>query len=141
MFTLEVTAVFSAAHAIVMRGTREALHGHDWNVTACIEGDHLDADGLLVDFHAVQSALLEITGRFHHANLNRTPPFDRLNPTAEHIARFIADSLQKRLQTTAPQRPKNKGGKAPKPVRVASVRITEAPGCAAVYRPPIAPRS
>ncbi|MBL8991373.1 MAG: 6-carboxytetrahydropterin synthase [Phycisphaerae bacterium] len=135
MYALELTTVFSAAHAIVIAGRREALHGHDWHVTVCLEGPAVDADGLLLDFHEAERHLREIVAPFHNANLNRTPPFDRVNPTAEAVARHIAESLRGRLESRAPKRPKTRGS-ARSPVRVASVRITEAVGCAAVYRPP-----
>ncbi|MEM7621987.1 MAG: 6-carboxytetrahydropterin synthase, partial [Planctomycetota bacterium] len=72
--------------------------------------------------HAV---LLEICEPFENADLNATEPFDKLNPSAEHIARHIADALSARLDATL----------APA-ARVATVRVTEAPGCAATYRRP-----
>jgi hypothetical protein len=46
------------------------------------------------------------------------PPFDRLNPTAELVARHIADEL---------------GGAVPAGVRVHAVSVGEAPGCTATY--------
>lgn len=127
MYELTIETVFSAAHAIVVGGTRERLHGHDWKVVACVEGERLDAEGLLVDFHAVERLLREIAARFHNSNLNDTPPFDRLNPTAEHVASHIARELSSGVSSMTD------GGRA---VRVAWVRVTEAPGCAATYRCP-----
>ncbi len=123
MYELAVESRFSAAHAIVIRGTREPLHGHDWHVTATIVGQTLDADGMLCDFHALQGALKAITERFDTANLNETRPFDEVNPSAEHVARHIAERLQAAL-----------GGVLPDGVRVASVCVTEAPGCTATFR-------
>lgn len=123
MFELTVETVFSAAHAIMIRGVREPVHGHDWRVTACITGDALDEDGLLVDFHHVEESLDAIVRPFRNANLNTTPPFDKLNPTAENVARYMGTSLSERVPP-APSRG----------VRVAWVRVTEAPGCAATYR-------
>lgn len=120
MFTLSIEAEFCAAHAIVMRGVREPVHGHNWKVTAVVAGDRLDADGLLCDFHAVQAVLAAAIAPFHNGNLNDTPPFDRVNPTAEHVARHIAGALGKGLSLG---------------VAVRSVRVTEAPGCAATYMP------
>lgn len=125
MFELTVQTVFSAAHAIVIAGEREAVHGHDWHVTACLEGGDLDDDGLLVDFHAVEASLAEIIRPFRNASLNTTPPFDRVNPTAEEVARYIGVSLDRSVRGL--------GGRA----RVAWVRVTEAPGCAATYRLPV----
>ena len=121
MFELEIRRRFSAAHAILMRGVREPVHGHDWEVTVTVSGTGLDGDGLLCDFHTLERQVDAIVRPMDSRHLNETPPFDRLNPTAEHVARFIADTL-------LPQLP---GG-----VRVASVRVTEAPGCAARFIPP-----
>jgi len=121
VFELTVEAAFSAAHALVIQGEREPLHGHDWRVTAAVEGPELDQDGLLCDFHGVEGRLREITRTFHNRNLNDTPPFDDLNPSAEHVARWIADRL-------APA--------VPDGARLSWLRVTEAPGCAATYRPP-----
>jgi 6-pyruvoyltetrahydropterin/6-carboxytetrahydropterin synthase len=123
MFELTVETVFSAAHAIVIGGAREPVHGHDWRVTACIAGESVDEQGLLVDFHAVEEHLTGVIGPFRNADLNRTPPFDRVNPTAENVARHIATALSDRL-----------GAGLRRGVRVAWVRVTEAPGCAVTYR-------
>lgn len=120
MFELTVERTFSAAHAIVIAGERETVHGHDWRVRVTVAGEALDADGLLCDFHAVEAVLDDVLGPFHNADLNATPPFDHVNPTAEQVARHIADSVAAEL---------------PAGVRVASTAITEAPGCEAVYRP------
>jgi 6-pyruvoyltetrahydropterin/6-carboxytetrahydropterin synthase len=134
MFALELNAHFSAAHAIVMNGVREPLHGHDWHVTATIEGENLDRDGLLVDFHHVQHALHEIIRPFHNANLNEVPPFTKVNPSAEHVAQHIARELDGALQSWVRERPKKIKSGGP---RVKSVRVTEAVGCAAVYFVPV----
>lgn len=120
MYQLRVETVFSAAHAITIGGAREPVHGHDWRVTAMVQAPQLDADGLVCDFHAVEAALREITGRYHNRNLNEVSPFDRQNPTAEHVALHIATELARRIPRTA---------------SVHSVTVTEAPGCAAVYLP------
>ena len=123
MFELTVTTEFCAAHAIVIRGEREVMHGHNFKVTACIAGPAMDTDGLLCDFHLVETVVKEIIDPFYNANLNATPPFDRLNPTAENLARYLADELSARLRDRL-------GGLAD----VAWVSITEAPGCVATYR-------
>jgi 6-pyruvoyltetrahydropterin/6-carboxytetrahydropterin synthase len=126
VFEISVEAEFAAAHAILIGGTREPVHGHNWRVTATVEGPELDSDGLLCDFHVVERALREIAGRYHNRSLNDAEPFSsRINPTAENVARVIADDLERALKVRL--RPA---------VRLTSVRVTEAPGCAAVYRLP-----
>lgn len=124
MFDLTIEATISAAHAIVIAGRREPIHGHDWHITATISGPALDAEGLLCDFHAAEAALREVTARFHNRSFNEIPPFDRLNPTAENIARYFAEQLGSRLARILPAG-----------ASLSALRITEAPGCAAVYRP------
>ena len=123
MYELTVESEFCAAHALVIGGEREVVHGHNWHVTACIAGPALDGDGLLCDFHQVEKVLGEVIGPFRNANLNSTPPFDRENPTAENVARHIGVELSRRLgPTLAPS------------AGVAWVRVTEATGCAATFR-------
>lgn len=124
MYEITVQADFAAAHAIVIAGQREPIHGHNWHVTVTLAGHTLDSDGLLCDFHTVEHTLREIVGVFHNRNLNDTPPFDRVNPSAELVARHIADSLAERL-----------GDDLQEMARIASVSVTEAPGCLATYRP------
>ncbi len=144
MFRVEVTGVFSAAHAISIGGRRERLHGHDWHVTAVVEGSELDDDGLLVDFHALELSLGALCARFHNGNLNETPPFDQVNPTAERVAEFLAHELEQSLrfpavsssgleaQTVFGRKTISGPDDAMSQLsRVVSVRVTEAIGCAA----------
>jgi 6-pyruvoyltetrahydropterin/6-carboxytetrahydropterin synthase len=122
MFELTVDAEFCAAHALVIAGTREAMHGHNWRVTATVAGGQLDGDGLLCDFHTVEETLNEIVDALNIRNLHDVPPFNTVNPTAENVAKHIGDELHRRLgEALAPH------------ARIKSVRVTEAPGCAATY--------
>ena len=120
MFELTVDDEFCAAHAIVIAGVREPTHGHNWRVRVTVAGDRLDDDGLLCDFHLVERLLRTAVDPFRNRSLNESEPFDRLNPTAEHVARHLAERIAADL---------------PAGIAVASGRITEAPGCTANYRP------
>lgn len=124
MFKLTVETEFAAAHAIVMQGRREPMHGHNWRVTLTVAGPRLDDDGLLCDFHAVEAALRDAVGPLHNGDLNQAPAMADVNPTAENVARRIAELVDEAL---APDLPDG--------VHIAAVRVTEAPGCAATYRP------
>ena len=123
MYEITVDREFCAAHSLIIAGTREPLHGHNFRVTVTITGDRLDDDGLLCDFHTVNAVLKDVCRPFVNANLNETPPFDRTNPTAELIAKHIGDELAKLLNDAL----------APA-AKVGAVRVTETTGCAAVYR-------
>lgn len=129
MFEITVQTEFAAAHALSIGGKREPVHGHNWHVTVTIAGPRLDGDGLLCDFHAVERALREITGPMNNRDLNQLAPFSGpkgTNPSAENVARHIAERLAAALEL-------------PAGARVARVRVTEAPGCAAAYFPPPRP--
>ncbi|MFO0830368.1 MAG: 6-carboxytetrahydropterin synthase [Phycisphaerales bacterium] len=124
MFAITVEHEFCAAHALVIAGAREPIHGHNFHVWLTVEGPGLDNDGLLCDFHTIQQALRDATEPFTNRNLHDCPSFTSKNPTAENIARCIADEVSSRVgPSLAPH------------ARVTMVRVSEAPGCVATYTP------
>ncbi|MCH7572724.1 MAG: 6-carboxytetrahydropterin synthase [Planctomycetes bacterium] len=118
VFEISVQRVFHASHALLIGGDREESHAHDWRITLVVAGADLDSDGLLCDFHDLEAALDEVIETFQDADLNQTRPFDRINPTAEALAKYIAESVSGRLGDT---------------VHVDRVSVIEAPGCQATY--------
>ena len=127
MFTLTIQHEFCAAHALVIAGRSEPVHGHNFKVTLTIEGagspaEQLDADGLLCDFHTAHAILTDVCEPLNNSDLNTVLAF---NPTAELVAQHIADAVAEELDASL----------APS-ARVASVTITEAPGCSATYTRP-----
>lgn len=121
MYTLRVERTICAAHALQMGGQRERVHGHHWRVELALTGPSLDADGLLVDFHQVERDLHALLEPFHNNCFNDVPPFDRINPSAELVAQWVATQMAQRM---------------PKGVRVQSASVSEAPGCVATYTAP-----
>lgn len=120
MFELEVRRTFSAAHSVKIRGVQEPLHGHDWQVDLAVRAADVDSEWMACDFHELETALESVLRPFASRNLNETPPFDARNPTAEAVAQHIAHEMALRV---------------PSRVKILSVRVTEAPGCAARYVP------
>ena len=49
MFELSVEREFCAAHALVINGRREPVHGHNWKVQVVVGGEGLDHNDLLCD--------------------------------------------------------------------------------------------
>ena len=125
VYELCVQSCFAAAHAIVIGGVREPVHGHNWDVRVVIRAPRVDSEGLVCDFHAVEAAVASILSRFHNRHLNEVEPFTVTNPTAELVARHIADELGTALAPVL----------MPQAGRVARVSVTEAPGCVASYEP------
>ena len=97
-YTMKVVTDFSAAHALRgYEGPCARLHGHNWKVEVEVEASALDEIGMGLDFKAIKEAAREVTGRLDHRNLNELAPFDRVNPTAEHLAAHIYRELARRL--------------------------------------------
>lgn len=99
MYEITVKAHFDTAHALRgYRGKCEALHGHRFEVVVCVATEDLNEIGLAYDFAELKRILREqVISRLDHANLNETPPFDKVNPSSENIARFIYDEMRKAL--------------------------------------------
>lgn len=98
MYRIAVEDRFSGAHRLrFYRGSCERLHGHNWVVRVQIEGASLGEDGLLIDFRKVKRKLTVLIKKLDHHYLNSLTFFKKREPTAENIAKFIFDVLQKQL--------------------------------------------
>ena len=121
LYELTVRGEFSAAHHLRQyKGKCEHLHGHNWQVDLCLEGDRLGPEGMLLDFTDARRILGEVLDRFDHAYLNEVPPFDTVNPSSENLARVIAEAVAPHL---------------PSGIRVAAVTTWESERSSATYRP------
>jgi 6-pyruvoyltetrahydropterin/6-carboxytetrahydropterin synthase len=124
MFEVAVEQSFASAHALRnYKGRCENVHGHNWKVRVVIEGEKLDATGMLVDFLDVKSFMGEILDRIDHQFLNEIPPFDVINPSAENLAEYFYQQMTGRLADT------------PVTVRIREITIWETEIQSATYRP------
>jgi 6-pyruvoyltetrahydropterin/6-carboxytetrahydropterin synthase len=120
MFEVCVEHTFAAAHALRnYHGKCERVHGHNYRVQVGIEGEKLDQNGLLYDFTDLKKSLRATSEYLDHQYLNELKPFDEINPSAENIAKFICDEIQKDIKTES----------------VAYVRVWETDTSFATYRP------
>ena len=118
-YVLRVRERFEAAHHLrSYRGAPEPVHGHSWQVEVLIRTQELDDEGMGFDFIAVKQVLGDLAARFHHRDINATPPFDRLNPTTEHLARWFYEQMRERLPSA----------------EITGVTVWEGPDCSATYR-------
>ena len=121
MFRISVELGFSAAHSLRIEHHKcENLHGHNWKVIASIRGRKLNDFGMLMDFHDLKAALRPILSRLDHVMLNNVEPFTSINPTAENLARYIAQSL---------------GPALPPCVELDYIKVFESEGSSAEYFP------
>lgn len=77
------------------QGKCSNLHGHRWKVVVEIESDQLDETGMVIDFTKIKSEIM----KFDHQNINGIEPFDKINPTAENMAKYFCDILDARSVT------------------------------------------
>ncbi|MFQ5428475.1 MAG: 6-carboxytetrahydropterin synthase QueD [Thermodesulfobacteriota bacterium] len=123
MYELTIKTEFSSAHNLRgYDGACERLHGHNWRVEVSVESETLGPMGFVLDFKELKAATASIVEKLDHRYLNETPPFTKINPSAELIARFIHDELYTTLL-------KDKAG-----VRVKEVSVWESETAAATYR-------
>ncbi len=86
---------FEAAHRLphVPEGHKcRRLHGHSFRVTLVVEGPVDPRLGWIVDFGDLEAAWRPLHERLDHRYLNEIEGLE--NPTAENLARWIAERLQ-----------------------------------------------
>lgn len=111
---------FPAAHRIRIDslGTLEPVHVHHWRVKACVQASGAPESASVRARDVIATWVRRHRGR----SLNDIPPFERVNPTAEEVARQLCEEL---------------GAQLPE-LRVRYVEIGEAAGFSATYWPAIA---
>jgi 6-pyruvoyltetrahydropterin/6-carboxytetrahydropterin synthase len=122
MFEISVEYSFAAGHALrEYKGKCENVHGHNYKVRVTLAGEKLNAAGLLIDFVDLRADIKGLVEKLDHRFLNDIPPFDRLNPSAENLAKYFCDGIEPRAQ--------NHG------LEVHGVTIWETDTTSATYRP------
>jgi len=98
MWEITRDTVIAAAHQLrAVKGEGERLHGHNWKIRAVLRANELDARGFVADFADLGAALRAFVEPYEHVFLNEMAPFDDLNPTAENLARVVAEGLAAKL--------------------------------------------
>jgi 6-pyruvoyltetrahydropterin/6-carboxytetrahydropterin synthase len=100
MYELMVETHFSSAHQLRgYKGSCENLHGHNWKVQVYVLAERLNDIDLAMDFHELKKVTEEVLAPLDHGFLNEIFPFTEKNPSSENIAKWIFDSLRKKLDT------------------------------------------
>lgn len=98
MFELMIETHFSSAHQLRgYKGKCEKVHGHNWKVQVYVLAERLNEIDITIDFHDLKKMTEEIVGQLDHSFLNEIFPFTEKNPSSENIAKWIYDSLRKRI--------------------------------------------
>ena len=120
MFEVRQETTVAAAHQLRLSpGEGERLHGHNWRIVAVIRCRELDSRGMVVDFNDLGGELRRLVEPYEHVFLNEIRPYDDINPTAENIAKVVAEGLAARMDDDR--------------VRVERVEVWETDTCGAIY--------
>jgi 6-pyruvoyltetrahydropterin/6-carboxytetrahydropterin synthase len=79
--------------------------------------------GMLIDFLVLKKVLEQAISGIDHVFLNQVPPFDKVNPSAENVAKYLFEIVEAGLPNDADA-----------PVTVAHVKVWETDLASAVYR-------
>ena len=120
MYDVTIKTGFSAAHQLrLYDGKYENLHGHNWTAQVTVEADELNPIGVGIDFVELKEMVERILSRLDYQNINEISPFDKENPSAENIARWLFLELKTQIDTES--------------TRVKRVEVCEMEGCGASY--------
>jgi 6-pyruvoyltetrahydropterin/6-carboxytetrahydropterin synthase len=126
MFEVTVEETFAAGHFLRnYKGKCENPHGHNYKVRLTLAGTELDQAGLLLDFKDLREVMKHTIDRLDHQMINEVEPFNKLNPSAENLARYFYEQTNGRLENVARGR-----------VRVKKVTIFETDSTTATYSAP-----
>ena len=120
MYDVTVKTGLSAAHQLrLYDGKYENLHGHNWTAQVTVEADELNPIGVGIDFVELKEMVERILSRLDYQNINEISPFDKENPSAENIARWLFLELKTQIDTES--------------TRVKRLEVCEMEGCGASY--------
>jgi 6-pyruvoyltetrahydropterin/6-carboxytetrahydropterin synthase len=98
MYEVTVQDTFSSGHYLRdYYGKCENPHGHNYRVLVTLAGEHLEPNGLLLDFKLLKSILQPTIKYLDHFMINDLEPFTTVNPSAENIAKYFFDRVSTQL--------------------------------------------
>lgn len=100
MYKVAVKRDFVAQHFLIGGdwGAENEKHSHHYVVELQLEGPILDEHGYLVDIVDIEANLDALVAHYRDRTLNDLPEFAGLNPSIEHFARILVESLADRIQ-------------------------------------------
>ena len=119
MYRIFIETHFAASHQLHgYEGPCRVLHGHTWKVRVEVETGQIDKIGISFDFKQLKSVTQSVIQRLDHHHINDIPPFDKVNPTAENLSKYIYEEVKKQL---------------PRAIRISQVTVWESANYAVSY--------
>jgi len=119
MFIISVERYFRASHQLILPdGSKEPVHKHDWMVIADVSSERLNSMGIVMNFQKLQVMIDKIVTTFNNKALESIGFFQKNNPSAENVAKYIYEKLRNEL---------------PEGVKLQNIRVVEEPGCSATF--------
>jgi 6-pyruvoyltetrahydropterin/6-carboxytetrahydropterin synthase len=102
MYTVAVKRDFVAQHFLIGGdwGAENFKHSHHYILEVQLEGPTLDSHGYLVDIVDIEKHLNDLVAHYRDQTLNDLPEFSGLNPSLEHFARILCQTLAGRIQAS-----------------------------------------
>lgn len=120
MYEITIESQFSGAHQLRgYKGKCEKLHGHNWKVQVTVSAERLNELDMVMDFHELKKITNEVLSTLDHSFLNEVFPFTEINPSSENIAKWLYDSIKKKI--------------ADRDVTISSVTVWETETSSATY--------
>lgn len=129
MYTVGVRDHIMVAHSLKgdVFGPAQRMHGATYVVSAEVEQEELDPNGIVCDIGMLRGRLREILDDLDYKNLDEHPGFDPGRSTTELIARYVHRELGRRLPLRAGT--------------MLTIVLDESPAAWVRYRAPIRPGS
>ncbi|MEN8200357.1 MAG: 6-carboxytetrahydropterin synthase QueD [Thermodesulfobacteriota bacterium] len=99
MYDIFINTHFAGAHHLRdYPGDCEKPHGHNWKIKVTVRASEVDELGMGIDFKILKKKVNSVVDQLDHRDLNELPAFAERNPSSEHIAAFLFDSLKPELE-------------------------------------------
>jgi len=99
MYDIFIKTHFAGAHHLRnYPGNCEKPHGHNWKIKVTVRASKVDKLGMGIDFKVLKKIVNIAVDDLDHSDLNEHPSFIDRNPSSEHIAAHLYDTLKNDLQ-------------------------------------------
>ena len=98
MYELRIDRTLKLTHALrLYDGIVEPVHEHQWRVSAVVTSGELDQIGAVMDFNELARIIDAVCAPLQGRLLNDLPMFKEKNPSSEHVADYVFESIAPHL--------------------------------------------